>query len=329
MTDLVGTNIGASRRGLDVRVHLLDQVPILVLVVGCLVAGLLSHRFATPGNLTNVLLQASIFSILAIGMTFVIVTGGFDLSIGSTAALTSCIAAAVMLATDSWVLGVLAAVAVGTFVGLANGVTIAYLRVNPFIATLGTMVLVRGVALLATGGAPIVGESGLPSGFLAWGVGRLLGLPNLAWVAIGLFCIFAWVLHKTPFGLKVFAVGDNRQAAFLAGVSVPGVLIGAYGICGALAGVAGALLTTRLQSGQPTAGEFYELTVIAAVVLGGASLKGGEGRLYNSIVGVLIMTVLANALNLINVDSYWQRVAVGIVIVLAAAIDQLRHRRHA
>jgi ribose/xylose/arabinose/galactoside ABC-type transport system permease subunit len=307
--------------------RLLDQVPVLILVIGCMIAALLSNRFATPGNLTNVLLQASILSVLAIGMTFAIVTGGFDLSIGSTAALTSCIAAAVMVETDGWILGVVAAVALGTLIGVANGLTIAYLKVNPFIATLGMMVLVRGAALLVTGGTPVTGDEGLPSAFLAWGFGRFLGLPNLAWVAAGLIALFSWVLHRTPFGVRVFAVGDNRQAAFLAGVSVPHVLVGAYGICGALAGVAGVLLTTRLQSGQPTAGEFYELTVIAAVVLGGASLQGGEGSLYKSIVGVLIMTVLANALNLINVDSYWQRVAVGIVIVIAAAIDQLRYRR--
>ncbi|SEC60106.1 ribose transport system permease protein [Beijerinckia sp. 28-YEA-48] len=308
------------------RVHLLDQVPVLVLVVACLIAALLSNRFATPGNVTNILLQASIFSIIAIGMTFVIITGGFDLSVGSTAAMSSCVAAFVMLETGHWLPGIFAALLMGALIGIVNGLIIAYLKVNPFIATLGTMTLVRGAVLLMTHGAPVVGD-GLPPDFLAWGIGRHLGIPNLAWVAIVLAAIFSWVLHRTPFGVRVFAIGDNRQAAFLSGVSVPRVLIASYALCGALAGVGGALLTSRLQSGQPTAGEFYELTVIAAVVLGGASLKGGEGFLYKSIVGVLIMTVLSNALNLINVDSYWQRVAVGIVIVMAAAIDTLRHRR--
>jgi ribose transport system permease protein len=321
------TKLAVSPSIVGLKVRLLDQVPLLVLIGGCVIASLLSDRFATPGNLTNVLLQASILSILTIGMTFVIITGGFDLSIGSTAALTSCVAAAVMVETDQWALGVTAAIAIGAVIGLTNGFIIAYMKVNPFIATLGMMVLVRGIALLATSGSPVVGEQGLPAQFLTWGIGRFLGIPNLVWVAAALICAFTWILHRTPFGVRVFAVGDNRQAASLAGVSIPRVLLGAYGICGALAGAAGALLVARLQSGQPTAGEFYELTVIAAVVLGGASLQGGEGHLLKSMVGVLIMVVLANALNLINVDSYWQRVAIGIVIVIAAAVDQLRHRR--
>lgn len=323
MTELATT--GAGRAFWSLKTRVLDQVPILVLLVGCIVAAVLSDRFATPGNLANVLLQAAIFAVLAIGMTFVIITGGFDLSIGSTAAMASCVTAAVMLEFGI-ALGMVAGLGLGLLVGIVNGLVIAKLRVNPFIATLGTMVLVRGAALLMTDGAPVVGDTGLPRSFIDFGLARPLSVPSLVWGAIIFILVFGWVLHRTPFGVRVFAVGGNPQAAFLSGVRVDNVLIACYAISGALAGVAGVMLTARLHSGQPTAGEFYELTVIAAVVLGGASLQGGEGKLYNSIVGVLIMTVLANALNLINVDSYWQRVAIGVVIVTAAAFDQLRRR---
>jgi ribose transport system permease protein len=259
-------------------------------------------------------------------MTKVIIAGGFDLSVGSVAALSGCVAAWVMLETTV-VLGVVAGVGAGALVGAFNGWVVTRLKVSPFITTLGTMVLVRGLTLLMTDGRPVVGEMGLPDAFIEFGRGTLLGLHYLVWVAIVLFCIFSWLLHMTPYGKRLFATGGNREAAFLAGINVDRVTASAYTWCGALAGVAGVMLATRLQSGQPTAGEFYELTVIAAVVLGGASLKGGEGKLYKSMIGVLFMMVLANSLNLINVHSYWQRVAIGAVIIIAAAADQLRARR--
>ena len=188
------------------------------------------------------------------------------------------------------------------------------------------MAVVRGAALLMTGGRPVVGESGLPEAFLAIGRGSFLGVYYLIWVPALLFVVFAWLLHRTAYGRQIFATGGNPQAAFLCGIGIGRVVTSAYVLCGALAGVAGVLLAARLQSGQPTAGEFYELTAIAAVVLGGASLHGGEGKLYKSLIGVLIMVVLGNALNLLNVHSYWQRVAIGAVIILAAAGGRLRSR---
>ena len=215
----------------------------------------------------------------------------------------------------------------GVVVGIVNGLVIAKLRVSPFIATLGTMILVRGIVLLLTQGAPVVGDDGLGETFATLGSGRILGLPILVWIAGVLAIVFSWILHRTAYGTRVFAVGGNREAAFLSGLPVQRITVSLYAICGLTAGLAGVLLAARLQSGQPSAGEFYELTSIAAVVLGGAALQGGEGRLYKSMVGVLIMVILANALNLLEVDSYWQRVAIGIVIISAAAVDQLRHRR--
>src|ERR1051326_393925 len=306
------------------RSILAGQAPLLTLLVLCVATALLTDRFLSPLNLTNILVQSSIMAVIALGMTFVIVGGGFDLSVGSTAALAGCVAAMAMVKAGL-VVGVLAGVAAGAVGGLANGLVIAWFGVNPFITTLGTMVLVRGLVFLITGGAP-VGDEGLPSAFVAFGSGRLLGVHYLVWVPALLLVVLSWILHMTPFGRRVFATGGGREAAYLSGIAVNRVIASTYVWCGALAGVAGVMLAARLQSGQPTAGEFYELTAIAAVVLGGAALQGGEGTLYKSVIGVFIMVVLGNSLNLLNVDSYWQRVAVGAVIIAAAAADRLRSR---
>jgi len=189
------------------------------------------------------------------------------------------------------------------------------------------MVVVRGVTLLLTGGRPIMGEEGLPDAFILYGRDRFLGVPWLTWTPILLFIVLWWVLHMSSYGKRLFATGGNREAAYLAGINTDRVRASAYVWCGAMAGVAGVMLAARLQSGQPTSGEFYELMAIAAAVVGGASLYGGEGRLEKTIAGVLIIVVLGNALNLMNVDSYWQRIAIGTVIVAAAAADRWRMGR--
>jgi len=313
----------APRAGRLRRLDLAGQIPLVTLAALCLATSLLTPRFLTAINLTNLLVQSSIMAVIAMGMTFVIVGGGFDLSVGSIAALSGCVAAAVMLRTNI-PLGAAAGIGAGALVGLVNGATITALRVNPFITTLGTMVLVRGVVFLITGGAMVAGTFGLPDAFVHFGSGRLLGVPYLVWVPAVLLVALSWVLHMTPYGRKVFATGGNRDAAYLSGVPVHRIVASTYVWCGALAGAGGVMLAARLQSGQPTAGEFYELTAIAAVVLGGAALHGGEGKLYKSVIGVFIMVVLGNALNLMNVDSYWQRVAVGAVIIAAAAADRFK-----
>ncbi len=313
-------------QGANISSRLLGQIPLLTLIGLCVVTTLLTDRFLSPINLNNILVQSSIMAVIAMGMTFVIIGGGFDLSVGSTAALSACTSAMVMLEAGIGA-GVVAGIAVGAGVGLVNGIIIAYLKVNPFITTLGTMVLFRGVVFLITGGAPVEGEYGLPSSFVAFGSARFLGIHALVWVPIILLIVLAWVMHATPFGRQIYATGGGREAAFLSGVPVNRITASTYVICGALAGVAGVMLAARLQSGQPTAGEFYELTAIAAVVLGGAALHGGEGTLYKSVIGVFIMIILGNSLNLLNVDSYWQRVAIGAVIIVAAAADSLRSKR--
>jgi ribose transport system permease protein len=309
--------------GQEWRVNWSGQVPLLTLIVLCVVTALLTNRFLSPINLTNILVQSSIMAVIAMGMTFVIVSGGFDLSVGSTVALAGCIAAMVMLKSNI-VLGVAAGIAAGAAVGAANGLIVAKLKVNPFIATLGTMVLVRGVVYLITAGEPVANEAGLPGAFIAFGNARLFGVHYLVWVPVLLLTVLSGVMHFTPYGRRIYATGGGREAAYLSGIAVERVIASTYVWCGGLAGIAGVMLAARLQSGQPTAGEFYELTAIAAVVLGGASLYGGEGTLYKSIIGVFIMIVLGNSLNLLNVDSYWQRVAIGAVIIAAAAADRLR-----
>ncbi len=312
--------IGAAR-----RINWAGQAPLITLLVLCIVTSLLTSRFLSPINLTNIFVQSSIMAVIAMGMTFVIVGGGFDLSVGSTVALSGCIAAMAILKFGIFA-GVVAGIAAGVAVGLANGLIVAALKVNPFIATLGSMVLVRGVVYIITGGAPVSGDDGLPGAFVAFGNGRLFGIHYLVWVPLVLLILLSVVMQLTPYGRRVYATGGNREAAYLSGVAVERVITSTYVWCGALAGVAGVMLAARLQSGQPTAGEFYELTAIAAVVLGGASLYGGEGTLYKSVIGVFIMIVLGNGLNLLNVDSYWQRVAVGAVVIAAAAADRLRSR---
>lgn len=315
----------APRAGRLRQVNLAGQIPLFSLVALCVVTSLITDRFLSQINLTNILVQSSIMAVIAMGMTFVIVAGGFDLSVGSIAALSGCVAATVMLQTNI-PLGVAAGIAVGALVGLVNGIAVTTLRVSPFITTLGTMVLVRGIVFLITGGAPVEGKFGLPGAFVNFGADRFLGIHYLVWVPAILLAVLSWVLHLTPYGRKVFATGGNRDAAYLSGIPVNRIIASTYTWCGGLAGVGGVMLAARLQSGQPTAGEFYELTAIAAVVLGGAALHGGEGTLYKSVIGVFIMVVLGNALNLINVDSYWQRVAVGAVIIAAAAVDRLKKR---
>ncbi|MDR5654583.1 ABC transporter permease [Ruixingdingia sedimenti] len=307
---------------------LVHNAPILVLVIIFATGALMSDRFLSPVNLRNILLQASIISVLAMGMTFVIISGGFDLSVGSIVAASGCVAAWTMLH-----LGVAAGVLVGVVAGLAagivNGALIAWLRLNPFIATLGTVVILRGLALLFTEGQPISGEAGLPAVFLDYARTSVLGIPLLTWTPIVLFLILGWALHLSAYGKKLYAVGGNAEAAFLSGIPVDRIRASAFALAGLTAGIAGVMLAARLQSGQPTAAEGYELNAIAAVILGGASLRGGEGRLAMTIVGVFIIVILGNALNLMGVNSYWQRIAVGAVILLAAAADQIkRSRRH-
>lgn len=294
----------------------------LVLVALLVALSLLSEHFLTVGNIRNVLLQTSVLAIVSIGMTFVIVAGAFDLSVGSVVALSGSLAALAMVEYGI-VAGVAAGLGSGLAVGLANGGLIAGLGVSPFIATLGTLVIARGLALAVTGGSVV---SDLPASFAVLGSGLVGGVPVPVFLAAIAFVIGAIVLSRMPFGLRVYAVGGNREAAHLAGIRVARVLVACYAVCGTLAAVGGLVLTARVRSGQPTVGVFMELYAIAAVVLGGASLRGGEGTLAQTLVGVLLIGFLQNGLNLMNVHSYWQQVVLGLVFIGAAALERLKRR---
>jgi ribose transport system permease protein len=283
---------------------LLGQMPLVALVVLCIVASLLSGRFLSGINITNVLMQGAVLTVITIGMTYVIIAGGFDLSVGSVVALSGCVAAMVMV-DYGIVPGVLAGILVGTASGLVNGLIVTKLGVNPFITTLATLVLLRGVTMLVTGARQVPIEESLPALFNDFALERLLGLPYMVWLPVLIFAVCHWLLHHTAYGIRLFATGGNRDAAYLAGIPVDRIRTSAYVLCGTLAGVAGVMLASRVQSGQPTAGILYELTAIAAVVLGGAALHGGEGKLYKSVIGVFI---------------------IGVVLIAAAAADRLRRR---
>lgn len=303
-----------------------SQIPRLLLplaLVALVVAlAFLNEHFLTLGNIRNVLLQISVLAIVSIGMTFVIVAGAFDLSVGSVVALSGSMAALAMVEYGLLV-GIAAGLGVGLALGLVNGGLIAGLGVSPFIATLGTLVIARGLALAVTGGSVV---SDLPSSFAVLGSGVIAGIPVPVLLALLAFAVGAVLLGRTPFGLRVYAVGGNRDAAHLAGIRVGRVLVACFAICGALAALGGLILAARVQSGQPTVGVFMELYAIAAVVLGGASLRGGEGNMVQTLLGVLLIGFLQNGLNLMNVHSYWQQVVLGLVFIAAAALEWLKGR---
>ncbi len=283
----------------------------------------LNPHFLTTGNLLNVLHQFSILALVSAGMTFVIIGGGFDLSVGSVVALSGSVAALVMIKVGL-AAGVVAGLATGALAGITNGLLVSRAGISPFIATLGTLVLCRGLALGITGGTAVFD---LPRQFAWLGSGKLLGVPVPVLSALLVFLGGLVIMNFHTFGLKVYAVGGNREAARLSGINVPRVIMTTYLICGLTAGLAGLVLAARIRAGEPTAATFLELFSIAAVVLGGTSLRGGEGSLARTLLGVLFIGFLENGLNLMNIPFYWQQVVIGVVFILAAALGMLRRHR--
>lgn len=295
--------------------------PFIGLVVICVGLAFLSPDFLTVGNMMDVMRQVSINAIIAFGMTLVILLGGIDLSVGSILAVSSVLGGIVMKSGHDAVLATLVAVLAGAFLGWVNGIVIAPGKVAPFIATLATMTLLRGVALVLSKGSPITGFSSdffslLGGGYLL----RLVPIPVVCMLVI--FAAFWFVLKKTVFGRHVYATGGNAEAARLSGVKTDRVQIIVYTVSGAMAAVAGVILTSRLNSAQPTAGAGYELDAIAAVVLGGTSLAGGRGWIFGTLVGALLIGVLNNGLNLLGVSAFYQQVIKGAVILLAVLLDR-------
>ncbi len=295
---------------------------ILTLAVICVALSLARPGFLTVPNLINLVRQISINGILAVGVTFVLLTGGVDLSLGSLVALTGVVAASVAHPGQAhWIVPALAGVLAGAVCGALNGFVVARGRVAPFIATLGMMTVARGLALVLSDGRPV---SNLSREFTWIGSGDVAGIP----IPVLVLCLVALAssvfLRNFKLGRYVYAIGGNENAARASGVRVAGVKMFAYVVCGALAGLAGVVLAARITTGQPNAGIGYELDAIAAAVIGGTSLSGGSGGVGGTVLGALLMGLINNGLDLLNVPSYYQQIVKGLIIVGAVWIDRRR-----
>jgi ribose transport system permease protein len=305
-------------------IQLAGMLPVLIVI--CILFALLTPNFLTQNNIVNVVRQASINIVLAAGMTFVILTGGIDLAVGSVLGFTAVIAVVASLSPAlSWAAVPLALLA-GLLVGVLTGMTVAYIGLPPFIVTLGTYTAIRGAAYLAAGGTTVINSK---IGFAWIGNGYLGPVPWLVVIALLVIAVSAFILHSTVLGTHVYATGGNAQAARLTGIPVPLVLIFAYGVSGLLSGLGGVMSASRLYSAQGQLGIGYELDAIAAVILGGTSFSGGIGTVFGTLIGALIIAVLNNGLTLMNVSFYWQLVIKGAVIILAVTLDKLRTRGQA
>jgi erythritol transport system permease protein len=320
-------------------VLLLKLRAVIVLVLLLILFSALTPSFLTANNFSILAKHVSISAILAIGMTYVVLTGGIDLSVGSVAGLSGIVCG--LLITEGIVFGgsphypsipivVLAGLLTGMAVGALNGLLVARLSVPPFIATLGTLYIARGTALLISNGHTFPNLAGDPSrsntGFTSIGQSFLFGIPTPVWLMAIIAVLAAAVAAKTPFGRHIYAVGGNERAARLAGIRTERVKIATYVFSGLCAALVGIIIASQLEAAHPATGESFELNAIAAVVLGGTSLMGGRGSIGGSLIGAFVIGVLADGLVMLGVSEFWQIVIKGVVIVLAVAVDQLQAR---
>jgi ribose/xylose/arabinose/galactoside ABC-type transport system permease subunit len=310
----------------DLRGIIANSAIYVVLALLILISSLVSPVFLKPGNIANMLKQASSLGVATVGQTFVILIGGIDLSVAAVVALMSVLAANMMNGEDRLALPVaLFCLAVATLVGVTNGLLVTKLKIPAFIATLGMILLVQGVRFLYTQGAP---KGSIPDSLRFWGRGSVGTIPTaiIVWAVIVIIAVI--VLDRTNFGRRIYAVGGNQQAAMLSGVKVDNIIIACYTICSFLAGVAGLMLTGYIGLADNWLGRGYELDSIAAVVVGGTVLKGGRGSILGSVAGVFIITILYNLVLLIGLDEEVQRIVKGLAIILAVAIYmRLRSRQ--
>jgi len=291
----------------------------------CLILWILSPYFLTLSNLLNIVEQSSVISIIAVGMTFVIITAGIDLSVGSILAFSGVIMASLLQMDLPLLVALSMGLVVGSLCGFLNGVLVSKGLLPPFIATLGMMSIARGAALLVTQGRPI---SGFSYSFRQLASGEILQIPIPVIIMLVVYISAHFLLTKTRFGRQVYAIGGSEEVSILSGVNVKKVKALVYALSGGLSGLAAIILTARLNSAQPIAGIMYELDAIAATVIGGTSLMGGEGTILGTLVGALIMGVLRNGLNLLNVSSFIQQIVIGSVIILAVLVDMTLKRRN-
>ena len=293
------------------------------LVVVTLVFTTLSPYFLTVSNLLNIAEQTSINAIIAVGMTFVIIAAGIDLSVGSIVALSGVVLAGMLHGGQPAPVAILIGLCVGVVCGLTNGIFISYGRLPAFIATLGMMSVARGAALFYTDGRPI---SGFTTEFRFLATGGIASIPAPVIVMVIVYVIAYFILNRTKLGRYTYAIGGNEEAAMLAGINTKLIKTTIYALCGFLSALAAVILSARLNSAQPIAGMMYELDAIAAVVIGGTSLMGGEGKISGTLIGAFIMGILRNGLNLIGLSSFTQQIVIGSVIILAVLVDMTLRR---
>jgi ribose transport system permease protein len=300
---------------------LLPFVTLILLVVALTIA---TPKFLTQLNLTSLVRQTAVINIMSLGMTLVIISGGIDLSVGSTLAISGLFGTMAIKAGLPIPLGILVGILSGFGCGFLNGIMISQLKINPFIITLGTLEAYRGLALVISKGLPV---HSLPDAFSYLGDGNLLGVPFSLWVLAICAIAMHLVLENTKLGRYSFAIGSNSSAAYYAGVPIKFHLTSVYAIAGLLTGLAGMIEASRLMTGQPTEGQGYELQAIAAVVIGGGSLQGGEGSVAGTLIGAFIMGLLSNGSDLLGINPYWQQVIIGAVIIAAVGFDEFRKRK--
>jgi ribose transport system permease protein len=303
--------------------RLLPFITLIALFFGLAVA---SPYFLTSTNLSSVVRQTAVINIMALGMTMIIVSGGIDLSVGAILAMGGLLGTMAMERGYSIPAGIAIGILAGMFWGFVNGSLTTKLNINPFIVTLGTLGIVRGLTLIISNGLPV---HQIPKGFSFLGEGNLFGVPFVLWILLACAGLVHLTLEHTKLGRYAFAIGSNPEAAYYAGIPVAFHTTAVYALGGMLTGLAGMIEASRLMTGQPTAGQGYELQAIAAVVIGGGSLRGGEGSVIGTLVGAFIMGLLANGSDLLGISPYLQQAIIGAVIILAVTVDELRKRRAA
>ncbi|WP_010257196.1 ABC transporter permease [Treponema primitia] len=296
----------------------------LVLILLSIVINFINPVFFVFDNIIEVFRNTSYTAIIAFGMTLLIIAKGLDLSVGAVFALCGLITSVLLFRGWSIPVSIFIGLSVGALIGLFNALTVVFLRIPSMIATLGSMYMARGLVLVITKGKPVYP---LPEAFSKIGQGKLFHIPLIVYVAFVLAIIWHIVLTRTVFGRKIYAIGGNETTAKYAGINVPVVTAGVYVIAGALSALSGILTAARFGSGQPTVGEGMEMSVIAAVIIGGASMTGGSATVLGTVLGSLLITVIATGMNLVGVSPYWQRFVTGLVIIIAVGLDQYQRRK--